>query len=104
MPERPRSPATVVDARAHFAPVGALVERAPAKVNLTLEVLGRRADGYHELESLVVFAGLGDTLTFAADGPLELQVEGSFAALAGEVGDNLVLKAARLLAARVEGL
>ena len=104
MPERPRSPVTVVDARARATSVGALVERAPAKVNLTLEVLGRRADGYHDIESLVVFAGFGDSLTFAADGPLDLQVEGSFAASAGEVGDNLVLKAARLLAARIDGL
>ena len=41
----------------------ALVEKAPAKINLTLRVLGRRADGYHELESLVAFADLADTLT-----------------------------------------
>ena len=45
-----------------------LVEAAPAKVNLTLRVFGRRADGYHELESLVVFAGCGDTLRFAPGG------------------------------------
>ena len=44
----------------------ALSEQAPAKINLTLRVLGRRADGYHELESLVAFADLADTLSFAA--------------------------------------
>ena len=49
-----------------------LVEHAPAKVNLTLAVLGRRADGYHLLDSLVVFAGDGDRLTFAPGGPLSL--------------------------------
>ena len=42
-----------------------LVENAPAKVNLTLRVLGRRADGYHEIESLVAFADFGDRLSFA---------------------------------------
>ncbi|MGA7972746.1 MAG: 4-(cytidine 5'-diphospho)-2-C-methyl-D-erythritol kinase, partial [Pseudolabrys sp.] len=40
-----------------------LTEKAPAKINLTLRVVGRRADGYHELESLVVFAGVADTLS-----------------------------------------
>ena len=43
-----------------------LSDQAPAKVNLTLRILGRRADGYHELESLVVFARLGDRLTLDA--------------------------------------
>ncbi len=43
----------------------ARVEPAPAKVNLTLRVVGRRADGYHDLESLVVFASVGDRLAFA---------------------------------------
>ena len=43
-----------------------LVEHAPAKVNLTLRVLGRRADGYHEMESLVAFADFGDRLTLFA--------------------------------------
>ena len=37
----------------------------PAKVNLCLRVIGRRDDGYHSLQSLVVFAGVSDTLTFA---------------------------------------
>ena len=78
-----------------------MAEFAPAKVNLTLRVLGRRADGYHEIESLVVFADVGDRLTLAAGGPLELTVQGPTAAAAGESDDNLVLKAAHALAARV---
>ena len=44
--------------------MSAIFERARAKINLTLRVLGRRADGYHLLESLVVFAGVGDDVTF----------------------------------------
>jgi 4-diphosphocytidyl-2-C-methyl-D-erythritol kinase len=82
-----------------------LVEYAPAKVNLTLRVLGRRADGYHELESLVAFASNGETcgdrLSFAPGGALALAVSGPRAAQAGEGADNLVLKAARALNARI---
>jgi 4-diphosphocytidyl-2-C-methyl-D-erythritol kinase len=78
-----------------------LVEEAPAKVNLTLRVLGRRGDGYHEIESLVAFAGVGDALSFAPGGELALNVRGSSAAQAGETTDNLVLKAARALADRL---
>lgn len=77
-----------------------LSEAAPAKVNLFLHVLGRR-DGYHTLDSLAVFAGIGDRLCFNPDEGLSLAVQGPFAAaLAGE-DDNLVLRAARLLAAEV---
>jgi 4-diphosphocytidyl-2-C-methyl-D-erythritol kinase len=79
------------------------VERAPAKVNLTLRVLGRRADGYHEIESLVVFAGVGDTLAFTPGKTLSLSVRGATAGAAGDLAENLVLKAARSLAERVEG-
>ncbi len=82
----------------------ARAEKAPAKVNLTLRVLGRRADGYHDIESLVAFAGVGDALTFMPGGALALAVGGPTAAAAGDVADNLVLKAARALAERVEGL
>src|SRR5215212_6365895 len=81
-----------------------LATRAPAKINLTLHVLGRRADGYHELESLVVFAGTGDDLRLEPGPRLALRASGPTAALAGSDADNLVLKAARLLADRVEGL
>jgi 4-diphosphocytidyl-2-C-methyl-D-erythritol kinase len=79
-------------------------ELAPAKVNLTLRVIGRRADGYHDLESLVVFAAAGDALTFSPGPALSLVVHGPTAAASGDLADNLVLKAARELAERVEGL
>jgi 4-diphosphocytidyl-2-C-methyl-D-erythritol kinase len=81
-----------------------LATRAPAKINLTLHVLGQRADGYHELESLVAFAEAGDDLQLVPGSGLSLEVSGPTAALAGHDADNLVLKAARLLAERVEGL
>jgi 4-diphosphocytidyl-2-C-methyl-D-erythritol kinase len=83
---------------------GELTEFAPAKVNLTLHVLGRRADGYHEIDSLVAFADIGDRLTFRPGERLELAVSGPTGAAAGASEDNLVLKAARALAGRVEGL
>jgi len=79
-------------------------EFAPAKVNLTLRVLGKRADGYHELESLVVFGRLADRVTLAPDAPLGLDVDGPTATAAGDVADNLVLRAAKALAARVPDL
>jgi 4-diphosphocytidyl-2-C-methyl-D-erythritol kinase len=82
----------------------ALVEKAPAKINLTLRVLGRRADGYHELESLVAFADLADTLTLQPGGTAALDVSGPFAVASGPVADNLVLKALAALRQRIDGL
>ncbi|KMO19003.1 4-(cytidine 5'-diphospho)-2-C-methyl-D-erythritol kinase [Methylobacterium platani] len=85
----------------------ALATRAPAKINLTLHVLGRRpGDGYHALESLVVFAGsnAGDLLTLEPGPALDLAVTGPTAGPAGPTGDNLVMRAARHLAAEVPGL
>ena len=77
-----------------------LSEAAPAKVNLFLHVLGRQ-DDYHTLDSLAVFAGVGDRLDFTPTDALSLDVDGPFAAgLAGE-DDNLVLRAAHMLAAEV---
>ena len=84
--------------------VGELTEFAPAKVNLTLHVLGRRADGYHEIDSLVAFADVGDRLTLRPGERLALATSGPTGAAAGASEDNLVLKAARGLAAHVEGL
>jgi 4-diphosphocytidyl-2-C-methyl-D-erythritol kinase len=77
---------------------------APAKVNLTLHVLGRRPDGYHELESLVAFADIGDRLTLVAGEGLALDVVGPTAVAAGADSDNLVLKAARALQERIAGV
>ena len=82
----------------------ARAERAPAKVNLTLRVIGRRADGYHEIESLVAFASVGDALAFTPGRSLALAVRGPTALSAGAIADNLVLKAAHALAERAEGL
>lgn len=72
-----------------------LQETAWAKVNLTLQVTGRRADGYHELSSLVVFADCGDRLTFAPDDALSLTLQGPFAGGLPATADNLVLRAAK---------
>jgi 4-diphosphocytidyl-2-C-methyl-D-erythritol kinase len=69
-------------------------ERAPAKLNLTLEIKGRRGDGYHELSSLVAFASCGDTLSVAPAASFTLTVSGPFAGALGS--DNLV---ARVVAA-----
>ena len=81
-----------------------LTARAPAKVNLTLHVLGRRPDGYHDLESLVAFAGTGDSLSLEPGPRLALTVSGPTAAASGAADDNLVLRAARALAERVPSL
>lgn len=74
---------------------------APAKINLYLHVTGRRADGYHLLDSLIAFADIGDRVTAAPAETLSLSVTGPEAgALAGLGDDNLVLRAARHLQAR----
>lgn len=82
----------------------ALQSRAPAKINLTLRILARRADGYHELSSLVAFATAGDTLSLTPGSALGLSVEGPMAAGAGPLADNLVLRAARAAQEQIEGL
>lgn len=79
-------------------------EFAPAKVNLTLRILRKRPDGYHDLESLVVFADAGDVLRLTPDAPLGLAVDGPTSAHAGPAGENLVLKATRALQAQIAGL
>ncbi|MGH7053294.1 MAG: 4-(cytidine 5'-diphospho)-2-C-methyl-D-erythritol kinase [Stellaceae bacterium] len=83
------------------ASLPAVAAFAPAKVNLYLHVLGRRADGYHELDSLVAFADIGDRLQAAPAAGLSLTVSGPQAPSLAALGeDNLVLRAARRLAAQ----
>ncbi len=81
-----------------------LSEDARAKVNLTLRVVGRRVDGYHDLESLVAFADCADRLSFAPGSKLDLKTTGPLAQACGETSENLVFKAAQLLGERVPAL
>lgn len=75
---------------------GIFTERASAKVNLTLKVLGRRSDGYHALESLVVFAAdVHDVITLDSAAPPLVRVDGPTAAQL--TGKNLVAEAQTLL-------
>jgi 4-diphosphocytidyl-2-C-methyl-D-erythritol kinase len=82
----------------------ALTEDGRAKVNLTLRVVGRRVDGYHDLESVVAFADCADRLRLEPGPELKLDTTGPLAQACGETSDNLVLKASRLLAERVPDL
>jgi 4-diphosphocytidyl-2-C-methyl-D-erythritol kinase len=68
---------------------------ARAKINLYLHVVGRRADGYHLLDSLVVFAETGDAIAVTPADTLSLTLDGPFAGHLTADGDNLVLRAAR---------
>jgi len=100
MPTSRKNPVTAAEQRSAVE----IGDTAPAKVNLTLRVLGRRADGYHEIESLVAFADLSDRLSFVPAGKLALAVTGPGAGQTGDDTENLVLKAARALAARIPGI
>ncbi len=77
-------------------------EPAPAKVNLFLHVIGKRGDGYHLLDSLVVFAGVADRIAFVPSDTLILTLTGPFAPSLAAEADNLVLRAARRLAAEFD--
>jgi 4-diphosphocytidyl-2-C-methyl-D-erythritol kinase len=81
-----------------------LTEDARAKVNLTLRVVGRRVDGYHDLESMVAFADCADRLSLTPGSTLNLRTTGPLAQDCGEIADNLVFKAAELLGERVPDL
>ncbi|SHL42304.1 4-diphosphocytidyl-2-C-methyl-D-erythritol kinase [Roseovarius litoreus] len=70
---------------------------APAKVNLSLHVTGRRSDGYHELDSLVMFADIGDRIEVELSDSASLTVEGEMAAGVPTDGSNLVMKAQQLM-------
>jgi 4-diphosphocytidyl-2-C-methyl-D-erythritol kinase len=74
-----------------------MTEHAPAKINLCLHVVGQRDDGYHLLDSLVVFADVGDLISVAPSDTLSLTITGPQAANLATTNDNLVLRAARAL-------
>src|ERR1700720_1446341 len=82
----------------------ALIGDARAKVNLTLRVVGRRVDGYHDLESVVAFADCADRLSLTPGSKLNLATTGPLAQDCGETADNLGFKAAKLLGERVPDL
>jgi 4-diphosphocytidyl-2-C-methyl-D-erythritol kinase len=75
-------------------------ETAFAKINIDLRICGRRTDGYHDLDSLVVFADFGDELSFSPADELTLTIDGPFANELSNDDDNLVRRAARALARR----
>ncbi len=86
------------DDAAGGAPVrGDVTRLARAKINLALHVTGRRPDGYHTLDSVVVFAELGDVVTAEPASRLSLSLGGPFAMDLGADGDNLVMRAAALM-------
>ena len=74
---------------------GAVVMEAPAKLNLFLHVTGRRDDGFHELDSLVAFASVGDLLRVEPATELSLEIEGLFAGGLNANEGNLVWRAAK---------
>src|ERR1700686_772258 len=84
--------------------VPARTEAGRAKINLTLRVVGRRVDGYHDLESVVAFADCADRLSLTPGSKLHLKTIGPLAEACGETADNLVFKAAQLLGERVPNL
>jgi len=71
---------------------------APAKINLYLHITGKRADGFHLLDSLIVFADCGDQVAVAPADRLALTIDGPFGTTLSSGDDNLVITAARLLA------
>lgn len=80
-------------------PENAVTVAAPAKINLYLHVVARRADGYHLLDTLMVFTELADTVVVAPADKLTLSIDGPFASLLPEdAEENLVIRAARALA------
>ena len=79
--------------------LAAIKVAAAAKLNLYLHVVGKREDGFHILDSLIAFASVHDTISVAPAEQLSLAIEGPFSASLERDADNLVLRAARGLAA-----
>ena len=85
--------------------ITAVIERAPAKINLALHVTGRRSDGYHELQSLVTFANAVDTVRISPSGVDSLTISGFYGqALVKDDQTNLVLRARDALRAYLRGI
>ncbi len=88
----------MIDTNDSEGPAARPVRRcAWAKVNLYLHVTGRRPDGYHEIDSLVVFAGFGDRLHVAAADYLDLRVSGPLASVVPKDAENLAFRAAQAM-------
>src|SRR6185437_6419886 len=88
--------------RTDWTPVASRIEVfAPAKINLFLHVGDRRPDGFHDLESLVVFVDAGDRLTFEPADALTLRIDGPFGTTLATDDDNLVLRVAATLGSDV---
>ena len=81
----------------------AIAQFAPAKINLYLHVTGCQEDGYHELDSLVVFADVGDWVRARPAARTVLKITGPHASGLGSGRDNLVMRAANALASRIGG-
>lgn len=79
-----------------------VTEQARAKINLALHVLGRRMDGYHEIDSIVAFAGIADQLVMSEAAHTSLSVDGPFAGAVPPGAENLVLRAIALLRQHVQ--
>jgi len=95
---RPDQKNSGADSDGSFARRGSI--RAPAKINLFLHVGDKRSDGYHALESLIVFAETSDRIEISPAPDLKLKITGPFAKALIRDSDNLVLKAARMLQAK----
>ena len=79
-----------------------VVEKARAKINLTLHVTGRREDGYHLLDSLVVFADYGDDLILSPASTTSLEIKGPFGKGLEAEDNNLILQAHRFLSQKLK--
>ena len=80
------------------------IEFAPAKINLALHVLGRRADGYHELDSIVAFADVGDTLNFQPADRFAITTSGPFARDLPPTDGNIISRVWEKFSALIPGV
>jgi 4-diphosphocytidyl-2-C-methyl-D-erythritol kinase len=86
-----------IEAAARAKPAAGVSEAAPAKVNLALHVTGRRADGYHLIDTLAIFTALGDRIAVAEASADAFHLSGPHSHSLSANGDNLVIRARDLL-------